>query len=744
MSAVFFATKIILAGTPLVAVLSGTSPAQDSSYLTEVRPILANRCFACHGPDAEQRKGDLRLDMDSPADSESAAIVPGKPDESSLMERILTSDPELVMPPADAGPRLTDREVEILRHWIANGARREVHWAFVPPSRPSPPVLPADVNPWCRSPIDHFIAEALLEKDLRPASQADPWSLVRRVSLDLTGLPPTPQQADAFASDPSDEAYARLVDELLQSPRFGEHWARKWLDLARYADTKGYEKDQPRNIWRYRDWVINAINSDMPYDQFTREQLAGDLLPEATTEQILATAFHRNTMTNDEGGTDNEEFRVLAVKDRVDTTVQVWMGLTMGCAKCHTHKYDPITNVDYYRFYAYFNQTEDADRPDDAPRLSTPTSEQEQQLAKLNNQIAEARRNLNRTTPELTDAQRVWERELARSRQWFPVKPVAAVSTNGTALTVQSDFSLLASGEMPGTDVYQVDLQISEQQPVTAIRLEMLTDDSLPRKGPGRNASDPNFVLSELTASVIDESGQSLPVKLAGARASFSQQGWNVEQAIDGNSETGWAISPKQGEPHVAVFPLHEPQPFSGQSRLRMELSQQYPANSLLIGRMRISVSHHPSDNLQAVLQSFDELAAVPIDQRSNEQQKRLDDEFRRTSPLTAAAFAKLSKLQEELKVLRAAIPETPVMRDLSAERARETHVHVRGNFLEQGEAVSAALPESLATDASPLERFGDRRDVVDWLIHPRNPLTARVAVNRVWSQFFGRGIVET
>ncbi|MCA9058319.1 MAG: DUF1553 domain-containing protein, partial [Planctomycetaceae bacterium] len=478
---------------------------------------------------------------------------------------------------------------------------------------------------------------------------------------------------------------------------------------------------------------------------FTVWQLAGDLLPDATPDQILATAFHRNTMTNDEGGTDNEEFRVAAVKDRVDTTVQVWMGLTMGCAKCHSHKYDPISNEDYYRFYAYFNQTEDADRPDDAPRVPTPTSEQQQQQETLTQQLRNAREQLNQTTPELTAAQQAWEESLAQTSVWTVAKPVQVASEQGSTLTIQPDHSVLASGEMPAQDLYTIDVQVAPKDPVTALRLEILTDDKLPRKGPGRNPTDPNFVLSELTVEQLQVADDTTsPVALQSARADFSQQGWDVAKAIDGDTTTGWAISPKQGEPHVAVFELSTPITVAESSRLRFRFSQQYPANSLLIGRLRICVATGKPEQLTAVLQSPDEIAAIPQSERTKQQQQTLDQEFRRTSPLTAELFAEVTRLETELNALKATIPDTPIMRDLPAQRARETRVHVRGNFLEPGDVVAASLPEALAADAVPPTLSGNRLDVPNWLMHPANPLTARVAVNRVWAQLFGRGIVET
>ena len=387
--------------TVLMMVGAAHAAASDSiSFNRDIRPILAKNCFACHGPDEGTREAELRLDTAAGATADRKgrrALVSGRPSESEIVARIESDDPEVVMPPPDSGHELSGAEKKLLRNWIAEGGEYKVHWSFSRPTKGDlPPVNQAD---WPKHAIDYFVLAKLEAQKLSPSAMADRYRLIRRVSLSLTGLPPTPEEADEFVVDSSDGALEKVVDRLLASEAYGEHWARMWLDLARYADTKGYEKDRHRDIWKFRDWVIHALNQDMPYDQFTIEQLAGDLLPDASNEQVLATAFHRNTMTNDEGGTDNEEFRVAAVKDRVDTTMQVWMGLTMGCAKCHSHKYDPITQQDYYSFYAVFNQTEDADRSDDFPVLGVPTPEQSDQIA----EIEAAIRTLQEQQKEKTD-----------------------------------------------------------------------------------------------------------------------------------------------------------------------------------------------------------------------------------------------------------------------------------------------------------------------------------------------------
>lgn len=357
------------------------------NFNRDVLPLLSNHCFRCHGPDAESREAGLRLDRAQSAleelDSGDQAVVPGNVEASELMARITSDDEDLRMPPADIGPPLKPDEVEILRQWIEQGARYEKHWSLQPVRRPSIPSGAAS------APVDRFIDEALNQQQIQANELADRRTIARRVTLALTGLPPTPEKVAAFEANPDPLAYTRLVERLLSSPEFGERWARVWLDIARYADSAGYAQDPARTIWRYRDWVIDAYNQGKTFDQFTIEQIAGDMLEDPTKEQLLATAFHRNTMTNSEGGTDDEEFRTAAVVDRVNTTMQVWMGLTMGCAQCHDHKYDDITQEEYFRFLAILNNTEDADRGDERPWLEELTPAQENQKANLSRQLAD-------------------------------------------------------------------------------------------------------------------------------------------------------------------------------------------------------------------------------------------------------------------------------------------------------------------------------------------------------------------
>ncbi len=396
-----FGTSVcgFVCGTALVlcaGTIFSAAPKSALDFNRDIRPILARNCFSCHGQDEAHREAGLRLDLRDAAtkklDSDATAIVPGKPDDSELVKRIVTTDDSLKMPPTDSGRALSADQIAKLRTWVEQGAPYARHWSFEKPVRPEFPAVKQ--SDWPANGIDHFVLARLEAAGLSPSPEADRYALVRRVSLDLRGLPPTLAEIDTFVNDSRPDAYELMVDRILADTAYGERWARVWLDLARYADSKGYGSDPLRSIWQYRDWVIDAFNRNLPYDRFTLEQMAGDLLPEATQEQLIATAFHRNTMTNTEGGTDDEEYRVAAVKDRVDSTMQIWMGLTMGCAKCHSHKYDPISQKEYYQFYAYFNQTADNDQPDESPTIDLPTSEILEQISRINSQIAELKTKL--------------------------------------------------------------------------------------------------------------------------------------------------------------------------------------------------------------------------------------------------------------------------------------------------------------------------------------------------------------
>ncbi len=503
---------LAVATTAAAAAYSAASSAADVDFNLQVRPILSNKCLLCHGPDPEGVQAGLRFDLRDAAiaelESGITAIVPGKPELSEMIARVVAEDEDIRMPPSEHGARLTPAEVQILRDWIQQGAHYATHWSYAKPIRHQPPLAEGAHRDWPKNPVDHFVLRRMLKHGLQPSAQADRYALVRRVFLDLTGLPPTIEEADAFAANDDPQAWAQLVDDLLNRPTFGEHWARKWLDLARYADSAGYADDPPRTIWGYRDWVVKAINDNMPFDQFTKEQIAGDLLPDATESQLIATAFHRNTLTNNEGGTQDEEFRNVAVVDRVNTTMAVWMGTTMACAQCHTHKYDPITQEEYFRFFAIFNNTQDADRRDESPLLQIYTTEQKQQKTKLQTQIADLKTVLSTSTAEIAASQQQWESRLKQTPAWFAHNLTSFTRSSEQPGTILQDGSGLVETEtleaLPLTDTYRIEFPLTAGKPLAAVRLSALPHDSLPGTSGGRSGhAGGNFVITGIKAQIV-------------------------------------------------------------------------------------------------------------------------------------------------------------------------------------------------------------------------------------------------
>jgi hypothetical protein len=715
------------------------------SFTREIRPILAAKCLACHGMDEASRKAKLRLDEREAAIAEregSSAIVPGDPEASTVLARILSHDPDEVMPPPASGERLSAEEVGLIRRWIAEGAVYERHWAFDKPVRPP---LPAGAREGAH-PVDAFILYRLGKEGLAASGPAPAHVLARRVSLDLTGLPPPPALLTSFLRDPSEAGYTQYVDALLALPSFGERWASMWLDLARYSDTKGYEKDQHREIWRFRDWLIDALNADMPYDQFTREVLAGDLLPNATPEQMLATAFHRNTMSNDEGGTDDEEFRTLAVKDRVDTTMKTWMGLTMDCAQCHTHKYDPIPISEYYSFYAIFNQTEDSDKSDDRPTMEMPTAHQRAEMESLrarHDKLVAERDALEKqaASPEVVEA---WIQDLFIS-PWRVAPIASATAASGVTITPLEDGSWLVGKGEPASETYTLHWTASEGSPITALALEALPDPSHPKSGVGRSSNDGNFVLTGIELTRIAADGTETAIPLSAAKADYEQKDYPVAHAIKSPDpkKKGWAVSPKLTEAHRAVFRLATPLKTQSGDTLRLVLRHtfafSYPGFS--IGRFRVTETSD-AEPFRAAEISGRLWAAARTEggtRHSGDAEALLEafaqrsEDYRKLSDMIAALDKDIGKIKG---------PSIPIMRELPADKQRLTHIHERGDFLSKGTVVQPGVPTAFhpLPEGAPANRLG----AAEWLMHPDNPLTARVAVNRIWARLFGRGIVET
>ena len=502
---------LVVLGLSSVSAAEQNESAQTTvDYNLDIRPILSDNCYACHGPDAKSRQANLRIDTKAGAFSEPSGypvIVPGKPEESELHLRITSNDDHYRMPPAGFNKTLTPEQIEAITQWIREGAKWEEHWAFTTPIRPTPP----DVKngDWVRNPIDAFILSRLEKEGLKPANEADKRTLIRRLSLDLTGLPPTREEVHQFLADDSPDAYEKVIDAFMAKPEYGEHLGRFWLDVARYGDTHGLHLDNYREMWPYRDWVIEAFNENMPFDQFTIEQLAGDLLPEPTLEQKIATGFNRCHVTTSEGGSIDEEYYVQYAIDRADTTSTVWMGLTVGCAQCHDHKYDPITQKEFYQLYAYFNNiTEnamDGNRKDSPPVVKLPTPEQESELAAFDEQIAELDAQTKAPILEIDATQIAWENRIPR---WTTLKPASLYSKGGATLEVLEDNSILASGTNPEQEIYEVIAELPPGNQWSAVRLEGLTHESLPKSGVGRSDNS-NVVLTDFAlfiAPSVDDS----------------------------------------------------------------------------------------------------------------------------------------------------------------------------------------------------------------------------------------------
>ncbi len=647
---------------PMASAAQDDTVSKAIAYNLDIRPILADNCYACHGPDENSRQADLRLDTKAGAlgDIEKSepsgypVIIPGKPEESELYLRITSNDDTYLMPPADFNKTLTPEQIEAVTQWIREGATWEEHWAFTTPSRPTPPTVKnAD---WGRNPIDAFILSRLEKEGLNPAQEADKRTLIRRVSFDLTGLPPTREEVHQFLADDSPDAYEKLIDAFMAKPEYGEHMARFWLDVARYGDTHGLHLDNYREMWPYRDWVLEAFNKNMPFDQFTTEQLAGDLLPEPTLEQQIATGFNRCHVTTSEGGSIDEEYYVQYAIDRANTTSTVWMGLTVGCAQCHDHKYDPISQKEFYQLYAYFNNiTEramDGNRKDSPPVVKLPTPEQKAELAAFDEQIATLDAQTKASIPELDATQIAWEK---RMPQWHLLKPITVHSKGGATLEVLEDNSILASGTNPEQETYEVIVELPPGK-WSAVRLEGLTHESLPRNGVGRSDNS-NVVLTDFsmhiappvggtsgpdTASRVEDTssndseesaqrgitpqsgdipvtekvpqedkelgtGKSLlpgedawaPIPVVHAWADREQVlapnnvGGVIANAIDDKPETGWALD-RRSENRQAIFLVAAPFGREG-GKLKIRLKHEYDLRRKQFGRFRLAATDAPT-----------------------------------------------------------------------------------------------------------------------------------------------------
>ena len=718
----------------------------EVDFVRDVQPIFVKYCLKCHGADKQQAgyRLDLRGDALRGGDSGPAFEI-GKSGESLLIKYVAGLDPDIVMPPE--GDKLSKQEISLLRGWIDQGAKwpddasgakgDPVHWAFRPIARPAPPAVKQEE--WVRNAIDRFVLARLQSRRVAPSGEADRPTLIRRLSLDLLGLPPTPAEVDAFDQDASPDAYEQLVDRLLSSPHFGERWGRHWLDLARYADSDGYEKDSPRpHAWRYRNWVIDALNADKPFDEFTVEQLAGDLLPDATLEQKVATGFHRNTLTNKEGGVDQEEFRVAAVVDRVNTTSTVWLGLTLGCAQCHSHKYDPLAMHEYYGMFAFFNQGQEIDISAPLPHEAEVYARQKQLYDAAHAPYLAAVAAFEKD--QLPAREAAWEQSLDRSKldSWKVLEPVSVTASGNTKFTRQSDGSWLASGENPGTQTCTIELKPALKG-ITAFRLEAFPDASLPAQGPGRVAHG-NFVLSEFKLSAANTGGELKPIELGTASADFSQDQWPVAAAIDGNPKTGWAVAPQFGKRHVAVFETKSDLDCDDETTLTIVLDQQYGMQHTL-GRFRLSATTMPRPvKLDGMPDEIANTIAKSAEQRTSAERSKVLAYYATIDP----EMIRLKAAEAEHARQAPAAPATRAQALVEVSPPRKTHIHVRGDFLRKGEEVQPHTPAVLHPFRAASARGASRLDLARWLVDPANPLTARVAMNRVWKNLFGQPLVTT
>jgi hypothetical protein len=586
---------------------AGEKAAAPLDFTRDIRPILSDNCFACHGPDDNKRKAKLRFDRREdalkPAKSGEFAIVPGAPEKSQMVARITTADEDDMMPPPVTKKKLTPSQIELLTRWIKDGAPWKEHWAYVKPERPAVPEV--EGKDWPRNPIDPFVAARLEQEKLKPSPEADRPTLIRRASLDLTGLPPTPQEVDAFLADGSPEAYEKVVDRLLASPRYGEHQARYWLDAARYADSHGYHIDSERSLWKWRDWVIDAFNKNMPFDEFTTAQLAGDLLPNPTAEQKIGSGYIRANMSTGEGGAIVEEYQSKYTFDRTETSGTIWMGLTLVCARCHSHKYDPISQREYYGLYAIFNTLNesvmDGNRPNPDPFMKVPTPEQSRRQEELKKLVADGQTKIHAPMPELDQAQLAWQEKwhLKLAAGWTTPLPhlVQSTLTNGAQLRVLDDRSVLAVGPNPESDVYEFRTFLDAGS-FAGLRLETLPHESFPKQSAART-DDGRFRLGEVEAELIlpdkdGKPGKPRKVKFTQAVADAFEPKFEPATAIDGKAETGWGVAAADvAAPHSALFLPGEPVKVAANTELRVKLRFEASKTKRAIGHFRLAAAQN-------------------------------------------------------------------------------------------------------------------------------------------------------
>ena len=745
-----FARKQILALSALI-LLSANIQAEPISFARQIRPLLSDACFQCHGPDANERKADLRLDLEHTAktpDDDFWVIKEGDPDKSDLVARIFTTDSDDVMPPPDSGKSLDEDERQLIRDWIEQGAPWETHWSFEALHRPDVPEVKN--SDWPVNTIDYFILAKLEANGIRPSKEADPQTLMRRLHLDLTGLPGEVNVARKFAlsEDPLD--YKRTVDSLLADEGFGERLSTHWLDLVRYADTVGYHGDQDYSVWPYRDYVINAFNGNMPFDQFTLEQIAGDLLPAPTRNQKIASGFNRLHMITAEGGAQDKEYLAKYAADRVRATSGVWLGATMGCAECHDHKFDPYSMKDFYSMAAFFGDLKEKGFYGGSrwePEMPLPSSQQENEQLQLSSTIDRLEKTLVTSTEALVNAQLDWEHqlmdlELSGKLTWHPMTLTALSSENGTQLIKQSNAAVLTRGPAPKKETFTVEIPIKASSKITGIQLETLTHPSMDESSLSRGGG--NFVLTGFELALKTDDGET-PIKLKNAVADFAQKNFEASKAIDGKDDTGWSVDGKnKKETRKLLVTLNDPIQLDHDATLVARLKHESKHENHVIGRFRLSATSVPNPVLSetGLPDGIYQLVNIPWEERSSKETHSLASYFYDRSPILEPARIQLASAKSRLKVLENEIPTMLVSMSV---KPRPMRILPRGNWMDDsGPIVKPAVPGFLDLNGinNQDERLS-RLDLADWLVSDKNPLTTRNFVNHLWKLYFGYGLAR-
>ncbi|MCG6156078.1 PSD1 and planctomycete cytochrome C domain-containing protein [Rubinisphaera margarita] len=736
----------------LMLVSVSTARAADIDFNRDIRPVLSDKCFLCHGPDETTREVGLRLDVRENA-VEYGALVPGDAAASAIIERITSTDPDLVMPPPSTDKTMTPAEVAKMRQWIEQGAEYDQHWAFVPPERPELPEVENEAL--VHSPIDRFVLARLEKEGMSFSSQADRSTMIRRLYLDLTGLPPTLAAQHRWQNEPAADWDAKLVEHLLASPHYGEHWARWWLDAARYADSDGYEKDKQRSVWFYRDWVIDALNSNKPYNEFVIEQIAGDLIPGADQQSRIATGFLRNSMINEEGGADPEQFRVEGMFDRMDAIGKSILGLTTQCAQCHTHKYDPLQQSEYYQMFAAINGFHEA-------ITTVYTPEQQEERKQIHARMASLEEQVKNRYPEWKQELKEWEKHLAEQQvDWQTVVPTE-IPFEGQKFRILDDGSVLSESFAPAKSTVVLGTTLPAQE-IKAVRLDLLTHPQLPHNGPGRSLYGTG-ALTEFEVNVTPKGEKVRKVKFVRAMADFNPAESHlpdafrendaendhrvtgpIEYAIDGEKKTAWTtdIDPgRRNQDMHAIFVPEEPLNFDQEFELSWRLVQTHGGSnsddndSYIMGRYRFSVSDQDIPGEQTIPSPVEAVLAVPVEERTPQQWTTLLHHWRKTRPELAGVNAEFEELWKSYPAGHSQLTAQEMG------EGRETFVMERGDFLSPGDQVTPGAPSFL----NPFQdtEAPDRLDFARWLVSRDSPTTARALVNRIWQAYFENGIVST